>query len=164
MINAAGCRAKSSQSRGAVIPILGRARRRRPGPGGPPYGGVARGVVPGSEVGGGGEGFTARLPPQSCWVEYASVTAGRMPGVTDQDLHRSEAWLGNRRCLAVMIRAVVAGPLPQAQRPGCRQGGHIARPRHGAGGRMVQRPSQGVGCCGCGQWLWLWWWCVKISV
>jgi hypothetical protein len=37
----------------------------------------------------------ARLLPPSCQVEYASVTAGRMLGDTDQDLRWSEAWLGN---------------------------------------------------------------------
>jgi hypothetical protein len=39
----------------------------------------------------------------------ASVTAGWMLGVTDQDLRQSEAWLGNRRRLAGVIRAAVAG-------------------------------------------------------
>ncbi len=38
----------------------------------------------------------------------ASVTTSRTLGVTDQDLRQSEAWLGNRRHLAGMIRAVVA--------------------------------------------------------
>jgi hypothetical protein len=86
MINAAGCGAKSSPSGGAVVPVQGRARRRRPGPGGPPCGGVARGAAPGSGFGGGGGVFAARPPPQSCRAEYASVTAGRTPGVTDQDM------------------------------------------------------------------------------
>ncbi len=154
MINAAGCGAESSPSGGACVPVRGRARRRRPGPGGPPCGGVARGAAPGSGVGGGGggggAGFAARPPPQLCRAEYASVTAGRTPGVTDQDLRRSEAWLGNRRRLAGVIRAVVAGPPPQAHRRSRGRGGHLARPRRGAWGRMVQRPSRGVGCCGCG--------------
>jgi hypothetical protein len=60
MINAVGCGAKSSPSGGAVVPVRGRARRRRPGPGGPPCGGVAKGVVPGSGVGGGGGGAGLR--------------------------------------------------------------------------------------------------------
>ncbi len=94
----------------------------------------------------------------------ASVTAGRTPEVTDQDLRRSEAWLGNRRRLAGVIRAAVAGPLPQAHRRGRDRGEHLARPRHGAGGRVVQRPP-GVGSCGCGRWLWqvvAVVWCVKV--
>jgi hypothetical protein len=138
MINAAGCGAKSSPSGGAVVPVQRRARRHRPGPGGPPCGGVARGAAPGSGVGGGGGGFAARLPPQSCRAEYASITAGLTPGVTDQDMRRLEAWLGNCRRLAGVIRAVVAGPPLQAQCCGCGRGGHLARPRGGTGGRMVQ--------------------------
>jgi hypothetical protein len=67
MINAAGCGAKSSPSGGAVVPVLWRARRSRPGPGGPPCGGVTRGAVPNSRVGGGGAGIVAwPLPPPSC--------------------------------------------------------------------------------------------------
>jgi hypothetical protein len=85
----------------------------------------------------------------------ASVTAGRTPGVTDQDLRRSEAWLGNRRRLAGVIRAAVAGLPPQAHRRGRGRGWHLARTRRGAGGRVVQRPPpRGVGSCGCGpRWL-----------
>jgi hypothetical protein len=68
MINAAGCGAKSSPSGGAVVPVRGHARRRRPGPGGPPCGGVTKGAAPGSGVGGGGggggAGFAAQ-PPSS---------------------------------------------------------------------------------------------------
>ncbi len=45
----------------------------------------------------------ARPPTPSCLAEYASVTAGRTPGVTDQDLRRSEAWHGNRRRLTGVI-------------------------------------------------------------
>jgi hypothetical protein len=99
------------------------------GPGGPPCGGVPRGAAPGSRIrgGGGGAGLAARLPPLSCRAEYASVTAGRMPKVTDQDLRWSEAWLGNRWRLAGMIRAVVAGPPLQAHCCGRGQGGHLAR-------------------------------------
>jgi hypothetical protein len=103
------------------------------------WGGVARGAAPGSGVGDGGRGagFAVRPPLPSCRAEYASVTAGRMPGVTDRDLRQSEAWLGNRRRLAGAIRAVVTGLPPQAHCRGCGRGGHLARPRHGAGGRMV---------------------------
>jgi hypothetical protein len=101
-------------------------------------------------------------------AEYASVTAGRMPGVTDQDLRRSEAWLGNHRRLAGVIRAVVASPPLQGHPRGRGRGGHLARPRRGAEGRMVQRPPRGVGCVYCyycGRWwLWLWQWCVKVSL
>ncbi len=114
MINAAGCGAKSSLSGGAVVRIRGRALRRCPEPGGPPCVEVAKGAAPGSGVrgGGGGAGFAARLLPPLCLAEYASVTAGWTPGVTDQDLRQSEAWLGNRRRLAGVIRALVASPLP----------------------------------------------------
>jgi hypothetical protein len=104
----------SSPSGGAVVPIRGCACRRHPGPGGPPCGGVARGAAPGSGVGdrGRGTGFAAQPPPPSCRAEYASVTTGWTLGVTDQDLRRSEAWLGNRGHLAGLIRAVVASLPP----------------------------------------------------
>jgi hypothetical protein len=138
MINAAGCGAKSSPSGGATVLVQGCAHRRRPGPGSPPCSGVARGAALGSGFRGGGGGFTARPPPQSCRAEYASVTTSRTPGVTNQDMHKPEAWLGNRRRLAGVIRAVVSDLPPQAQRCGCGRGGHLARPRRGAGGRMGQ--------------------------
>ncbi len=130
--------------RGEVFPVRGRARRRRPGPCGAPCGGIAKRAAPGSGVGGGGggAGFAARPPPPSCRVEYATVTAGRTPGVTGQNLRRSEAWLGNRRRLAGVIRAVVAGLPPQTHRRGRGGGEHLARPRRGAGGRVVQRPLE----------------------
>jgi hypothetical protein len=135
--------------RGEVLPVQGRARRRHPGPCGPPCGGITKGAAPGSGVGGGGggAGFAARPPPPSCRAENASVTAGRTPGVTDQDLRRSEAWLGNRRRLAGVIRAVVAGPPPQTHRRGRGRGEHLARPRRGDGGRVVQRPLEGSVVC-----------------
>ncbi len=60
MINAAGCRAKSSPSGGAVVPVRGRACWRHPGPGSPPCGGVAKGVAPGSGVEGRGGGADSR--------------------------------------------------------------------------------------------------------
>ncbi len=78
-----------------------------------------------------------RLPPPSCLAEYTSVTAGQTPGVTDQDLRRSEAWLGKRRRPAGVIRAVVAGPLPKAHRRDRGRREHLARPWRGAGGRVV---------------------------
>jgi hypothetical protein len=56
MINATGCGVKSSPSGGAVVPVWGHACRHRPGPGGPPCGGIAKGAAPGSGVGGGGGG------------------------------------------------------------------------------------------------------------
>jgi hypothetical protein len=104
MFYTARCGAKSSLSRGAIIPIWGHARRCRPGPGGSTCCGVAKGAAPGSRAGGrgGGAGFGA-WPPPLCWAEYASITADRTPGVADQDLRQSEAWLGNRRRLASMM-------------------------------------------------------------
>ncbi len=84
-----------------------------------------------------GRRFAARPPPKSCLAKYARVTAVQTPGVTDQDLRRSEAWLGNCRRLAGMIRAVVAGPLPKAHRRGHGWREHLARPWRGAGGRVV---------------------------
>ncbi len=156
MINAARCRAKSSPSGGAVIP----ACRRRPGPSGPPYGGVARGAAPGSRVGGGdgGMGFAVRPPLPSCRVKYASVVTSQTLGVTDQYLRLSEAWLGNRRCFVGVIRAVVAGPPPQAHRCSWGRGGILLG--HGVapgGARYNDRLEESVVCtvfveggCGCG--------------
>jgi hypothetical protein len=101
---------------GAMVPIQGHARWHHPGSGGPLCGGVAKGAAPGSGIGGGGGGadYVARPLPPLRWAEYASIIAGQTPGVTDQDLWRLEAWLGNRRHLAGLIRAVIAGLLPQA--------------------------------------------------
>jgi hypothetical protein len=79
MINAAGCGVPSSPSGGTVVPAQGRTHQRRPGPGGPPSGGVAGGGgVPGGGVGSqvGGVGFAARLPLLSCRAEYPCITAG----------------------------------------------------------------------------------------
>jgi hypothetical protein len=67
-----------------------------------------------------------------------------MLGVSDQDLRRLEAWLGNHRRLAGVIRAVIAGPPPQAHCHGRGWGEHLARPRRGAMGRVVHQPPQGV--------------------
>jgi hypothetical protein len=73
-----------------------------------------------------GRGFAARPLPPLCLAEYASVTAGRTPGVTDQDLRRSVAWLGKHRRFAGVIRAVVTGPPLKAHRRGCGRGEHLA--------------------------------------
>ncbi len=78
-----------------------------------------------------------RPPPTSCLAEYASITAGRTPEVTDQDLRQSEAWLGECRRLAGVIRAVIAGLPPKAHRRGRGRGEHLSRPWRGAGGRVV---------------------------
>jgi hypothetical protein len=98
MIDAAGCGAPSSPSGGALAGAAWDLAAQRT------VGGVAGGVVPGGGVGGGGggggTGFMARTPPQSCRAEYTRITAGRTPAVTDQDLRRLVAWLGNRRHLA----------------------------------------------------------------
>ncbi len=136
MSNAAGCGAnKSSPSRGAVVPDGARSPA-------PP--GTWRPTVRWGRQGGGagqrsrgrgrGNGFAARPPQPSCPAEYASVTAGRTPGVTDQDLRRSETWLVKRRRLAGVIRAVIVGPPPKAHRRGRGRGEHLARPWRGAGG------------------------------
>jgi hypothetical protein len=94
MIDAAGCRAPSSPSGGALTGAARNlaARRAVGSPGGAAPGGGVGG-------GGGGAGFAAPPPLPSCRAEYAHVIAGRTPGVTVQDLRRSEAWLGNRRRL-----------------------------------------------------------------
>jgi hypothetical protein len=50
-------------------------------------------------------GRGGKVRNRTCQVEYASVTAGRTPGVIDQDLCRSKAWLTNRQPLTgVMAR------------------------------------------------------------
>jgi hypothetical protein len=161
MINAARCGAKSPPSGGAVVPVWGRTCRRCPGPGSSPCGGVARGAAPGSGVGdrGGGAGFVARPPPSLFGKGYASVTAGRMPGDMDQDLHRLEAWLGNRRHLAGMIRAVIPGPPPQGRPRSCGRGGILLRHGVAPGGAWYKDRLEGSvvctvniaeGGCGCG--------------
>jgi hypothetical protein len=132
--------------RGEVFPIRGR-RCPRPGARSPAppriwgptvrWGGQGGGAGHQSRGRGRGHGFAAWPPPTSCLAEYASVTARRMPGVTDQDLRRSEALLGKHRRLADVIRAVVAGPPPKARRCSRGRGEHLARPWRGAGGRVV---------------------------
>jgi hypothetical protein len=133
----AGCGAKSSQFGGAVVPV------RDPEPGGLPCSGVVKGAAPGSGVGGGGGGGGARIAVQPLLplfrAESASVTPGRMPGVTDQDLCQLEAWLGNRRHLAGVMRNVITGLPPQAHCHGHGRGEHLARPRRGARGCIVLR-------------------------
>jgi hypothetical protein len=131
---------------GKVFPIRGR-RRPRPGARSPAPPGTWRptkrwgcqGGGAGQRSWGRGQGceFAARPPPPSCLAKYASVTTGRTPGVTDQDLRRSEAWLGKRRRLAGVIRAVVAGLPPKAHCRGRGWGELLARPWRGAGGRVA---------------------------
>jgi hypothetical protein len=57
-------------------------------------------------------------------------------GSPDQDLLRSEAWLGKRQRLVGVIRAVVTSPPPQAHCCSCGRGEHLPRPPRGAGGRV----------------------------
>jgi hypothetical protein len=45
-------------------------------------------------------GRGGKVRNQECQAEYARVTIGRTPGVMDQDLHRSEAWLASHQPLA----------------------------------------------------------------
>ncbi len=150
MINTARCRTKSSLSRGAVIPVWGCAHWRRPGPGGPLCGEVARGAAPGSVVGGGGGGGGAGR------FRGAAATA-IVPGRIRQRHHLPDA--GSH------------GPGPAPFGGVARQssrlwpGGHLARPQRDARGCMVKRLPRGVGCvyCFCGRWWWLWRWCVKVS-
>jgi hypothetical protein len=49
-------------------------------------------------------------------------TPASLPGVTDQDLRRSAAWLSNRRHLRGVIRAVITNPPLQANCRGNDQG------------------------------------------
>ncbi len=60
--------------------------------------GAGRESGAGAEEGGGGAGFAAWPPPLS--------DAGSL---TDQDMSRSQAWLGNRRCL---VGVILGYPLP----------------------------------------------------
>ncbi len=63
-----------------------------------------------------------------CGATAAAIVSGRIhqrhrqPDVTDQDLRQSEAWLDKRQHLAGVIKAVVAGPPPQAHCQGCGRG------------------------------------------
>jgi hypothetical protein len=98
MINAAGCRAKSSPSRGAVVPIQGCAHRRRPRPSGPPCVGVARGWHRAAESGVKAEVGTWVLrhghhrnrtgrnmpasPPAGCRESHTRTWAGQRHGST----------------------------------------------------------------------------------
>jgi hypothetical protein len=70
----------------------------------------------------------------------------------DQDLRRSEAWLGNCRRLAGVIRAVVAGLLPQAHH---RSRGQLSHGVASGGAWYNDRLKGSVavvvgGSCGCG--------------
>jgi hypothetical protein len=91
-----------------------------------------------------GRGFATWPPPTSCLAEYASITAGRMPGVMDQDLRRSEAWLGKHWRLAGVIRAVIAGLPPKAHPHSCGQGEHLARPWRGTRGHACGGVDDGM--------------------
>jgi hypothetical protein len=42
-----------------------------------------------------------------CQAEYTQVTADRMPGVMDQDLRWSKAWLAKRQLLAGMMAGLM---------------------------------------------------------
>ncbi len=94
MINAARYRAKSSPSRGAVVPIRGSHLPVPPGTWRPTvwWGCQGGGTGQRSQGWGQGRGFAAWPPPSLCLAEYTSITSGQTPGVMDQDLHRSEAW------------------------------------------------------------------------
>jgi hypothetical protein len=102
MIDAAGCRAPLSLTGGALAgaaqDLVAHCAMGLPG-------GVALGGGVGG--GGGGAGFAAQPPPPSCRAEYARITFGWTPDVMDQDLLRSEAWLGNRWHLAGMITGLL---------------------------------------------------------
>ncbi len=54
-------------------------------------------------------GREGKVRDRTYQVEYASVTAGRTPGVMDQDLRRSEAWLANSQPL-VGVMAGLSSP------------------------------------------------------
>ena len=42
----------------------------------------------------------------SCQAEYNRITAMQTPGLTNQDLRRSQAWIGNQYRLSQMIHAL----------------------------------------------------------
>ena len=42
----------------------------------------------------------------SCQAEYNRITAMQTPGLTSQDLRRSQAWIGNQYRLSQMIHAL----------------------------------------------------------
>jgi hypothetical protein len=120
MINAAGCGAKSSPSGAPSSPSKGAlagatrdlaAHRALGSPGG--------GAGQRSRGRGRGRGFrdaaAAAIVPGGIRQRHRRPDAGSHgPG----HVRRSEAWLGNRQRLAGVIRAVVAGPPPQAHRRG----------------------------------------------
>ena len=58
--------------------------------------------------------ITAQLttPPSSCQVEYNRITKTQTPGITKQDLRRSQAWIGNQYRLTQTMKA-----LSSRQRP-----------------------------------------------
>ncbi len=139
MINAAGCGAKYCLIRGHHRPCPGVCLPASPGTWQPTVRWGCQGGGAGQRSWGRGQGcrFAAWPPPPSCLAGDTSVTAGQTPGVTDQDLRRSEAWLGKCRRLASMIKAVIAGPPSKAHCHGRGRGEHLARPWRGAGGWVV---------------------------
>ncbi len=123
-----------------------------------PKGGSARKLSQGRGWGR-GHGFRGVVAAASVLGGITSVTAGRTLGVMDQDMHRSEAWLGNSWRLAGVIRAAIAGLLPKAHHCGRGWGEHLILLGHGVapGGawynNCLLKGSVAVvvgGGCGCG--------------
>lgn len=48
----------------------------------------------------------------SCQLEYERTTAKQTPGLTLQDLHRSQAWMGNQNRLVQTMKALSARDRP----------------------------------------------------
>ena len=65
-------------------------------------------------------GVGGSLPPpssqpatsSSCQLEYERTTAKQTPGLTLQDLHRSQAWMGNQNRLVQTMKALSARDRP----------------------------------------------------
>jgi hypothetical protein len=125
-------------------------------------GGVAPSRRVGGRGGGGGVSFAARQPRLSCRVEYARVTSSRTTGVTDQDLHQSEAWLANRwplmgvmarlTLLACHCRPVVAVMARRSILPGHGVVPGCARYANRLEG-LVRLAQKLVGVVCCGMWV-----------
>jgi hypothetical protein len=98
-------------------------------------------------------GAGARVLRHGCQRHCAgrNTPVSSTPGGMDQDLRRSEAWLGNRWHLAGMIRAVVAGPLPQAHCCGCGWGGILLDRGVVPGGAWYNNRLGGLVVCTCGR-------------
>jgi hypothetical protein len=150
MINAAGCGCRCSHL-GGCSPA---------GPGGPPHGGVARGL-PGGVAPEGGAGFVALPLLPSCQAEYARVhrqpdAGSHGPGPAPVRVVACQP-PAPRGCDG---RAVVAGPPPQAC---CRGHGRSILLGHSVGPRGVRYPDhlEGlvrlahklVGVVRCGVWV-----------